>query len=238
MQKPDAEKILAHVEHIKEQPWLTKSQQWWPDYLFHFTDILNAVKILNNGVMFSRLQLEKNKESITDIASKKVIESTDLKWKDYVRLYFRPHTPTQYNNEGFRPKEQRKLESHCPVPIFFIFDAKSIMTNQETLFSDGNLAAGARTGESSNFFLSLPFEKIYHDRSLCGLSDREKRNIIFHRHAEVIIPKSLDLSSLKFIWCRSQAEYETLIHLLSPKIRQKWQKKIGVGNKPILFYAN
>ena len=95
MQKPDAEKILANVEHIKEQTWLTKSQQWWPDYLFHFTDILNAVKILNDGVMFSRLQLEKNKELITDIASKKVIESTDLKWKNHVRLYFRPRTPTQ-----------------------------------------------------------------------------------------------------------------------------------------------
>ncbi|MFO0795780.1 MAG: hypothetical protein U0586_17150, partial [Candidatus Brocadiaceae bacterium] len=31
---------------------------------------------------------------------------------------------------------------------------------------------------------------------------------------------------------------ETLIYLLPPKIRQKWQKNIGVGNKPILFYAN
>ena len=124
MQKPDADKILAHIEFIKKQSWLTESQRWWPDHLFHFTDILNAVKILNDGVMFSRLQLEKNKELITDIASKKVIESTDLKWKNYVRLYFRPRTPTQYTNEGFRPKDQRKLESHCPVPIFLFLILK------------------------------------------------------------------------------------------------------------------
>lgn len=234
MQKPDAGKILAHIECIKKQSWLTESQRWWPDHLFHFTDILNAVKILNDGVMFSRLQLEKNKELITDIASKKVIESTDLKWKNYVRLYFRPRTPTQYNNEGFRPKDQRKLESHCPVPIFFIFDSKTILINKTTSFSDGNLAADAQTGETSNFFLSLPFEKIYHDR---GLTEGDKRNIIFHRHAEVIILKSLDLSSLKFIWCRSQAEFETLIYLLPSKIHQKWVKKIGVGNKSLLFYA-
>lgn len=180
------------------------------------------------------LKLEKNKGLITDIASKTVIESTDLKWKDYVRLYFRPHTPTQFNNEGFRPEDQRRLASHCPVPIFFIFDSKAILTNKTTCFSDGNLAAGAQTGETSHFFLSLPFEKIYHDH---GLTKEEKRNIVFHRHAEVIIPKSLDLSSLKFIWCRSQAEFETLLYLLPSKPRQIWDKRIGVGNKSSLFYA-
>ena len=117
---------------------------------------------------------------------------------------------------------------------FFIFDSKTILINKTTCFSDGNLAAGAQTGETSNFFLSLPFEKIYHDR---GLTEGDKRNIIFHRHAEVIILKSLELSSLKFIWCRSQAEFETLIYLLPSKIHQKWVKKIGVGNKSLLFYA-
>lgn len=222
MLKPDADKILSHIEDIKKRSWLTESQRWWPDHVFHFTDILNAVKILNDGVMFSRLQLEKNKELITDIASKAVIESTDLKWKDYVRFYFRPRTPTQFNNEGFRPEDQRRLASHCPVPIFFIFDSKAILTNKTTCFSDGNLAAGAQTGETAQFFLSLPFEKIYHDQ---GLTEEEKRNIVFHRHAEVIIPKSLDLSSLKFIWCRSQAEFETLLYLLLPKTRQIWGKK-------------
>lgn len=237
MQKPDAEKILAHIENIKKQSWLSEYQRWWPDHLFHFTDILNAVKILNDGMLLSRSKLEKSGSMATDIASQKVIESTASKWKDYVRLYFRPHTPMQYRNEGFRPKDQRELGSHCPVPIIFIFDAKNILTNKETLFSDGNLAADAQTGTTSNFFLSLPFEKIYHDRSLWMLSDGEKNNIIFHRHAEVIIHKFLDLSSLKFIWCRSQAEFETLVHLLPPKIHQKWIKKIGVGNKSLLFYA-
>lgn len=236
-QKPDAKVILTHLENIKQQSRLSEYQRWWPDHLFHFTDILNAVKILSDGMLLSRSNLKEKEELITDIASKKVIGYTSSKWKDYVRLYFRPRTPTQYRSEGFRPLNQRELESHCPVPIFFILDAKNILANQKTLFSEGNLAADAQVGGTSNFFLSLPFEKIYHDHSLWGLSEGAKRNITFHKNAEVIVPESLDLSSLKFIWCRSQAEFETLIYLLPSKIHQKWVKKIGVGNKSLLFYA-
>ncbi|MDI6794152.1 MAG: DarT ssDNA thymidine ADP-ribosyltransferase family protein [bacterium] len=206
--------------------------------MFHFTDLSNAVKILGDGHLLSRSELEKTGGLATDIASQEIIASTALEWKDYVRLYFRPRTPMQYRNEGFRPVNQRELGgAHCAVPIIFIFEAKQILTDQATCFSDGNLAANAQVGDSSDFFLLLPFEKIYHNGSLWGLSEAQKRNIIFHRHAEVIVPKSLDLSSLKFIWCRSQAEFETLIHLLPRKACQKWLKKIGSGNRPLLFYA-
>ena len=132
--KPDAKAILTHLENIKQQPWLTESQRWWPDHLFHFTDILNAIKILNDGMLLSRSKLKEKGELITDIASQEVVESTASKWKDFVRLYFRPRTPMQYRNEGFRPKDQRELGSHCPVPIIFIFDAKSILTNQSYRF--------------------------------------------------------------------------------------------------------
>lgn len=230
--KPDADKIIAHIELIKRQQWLAPYQRGWPDYLFHFTDISNAVKMLQEGMLFSRSELEKRKSPITDIASPEIISSTPSEWKGYVRLYFRPRTPMQYRNEGFRPIRQRELGgAHCPVPIVFIFDAKNILTNKKTKFSDGNLAAGAAVGEDSNFFLSIPFQKVYHDESI---GENEKRNIIFHRHAEVIIPDSLDLSNLKFIWCRSQAEFETLVHLLP---NSKWMNKIGIGNRAGLFNA-
>lgn len=70
-------------------------------------------------MLLFRSKLEKNGSMAVDIASQKVIKSTASKWKDFVRLYFRPRTPMQYRNEGFRPKNQRELESHCPVPIIF-----------------------------------------------------------------------------------------------------------------------
>jgi len=35
-QKTDADKIIAHIQHIRTQPWLSEPQRWWPEFLFHF----------------------------------------------------------------------------------------------------------------------------------------------------------------------------------------------------------
>jgi len=233
--KQNSHLIEEHIKNLKKEPWLVESQKWWVDHLFHFTDILNAVEILKSGFLRSRTELDQHKLIPTDIASSEIISNTDEKWKDYVRLYFRPRTPMQYRNEGFRPIDKRELGgAHCPIPIIFIFNSIPILTDSETSFSEGNLAAGSTTGKTTRYYLSLPFNKIYHEGSV---SDDSKRNIIFHRHAEVIIPKQLDLSNLKHIWCRSQAEYETLKSLLPDKIYNKWIKKIGVSNRGLLFFA-
>jgi hypothetical protein len=61
--------------------------------------------------------------------------------------------------------------------------------------------------------------------------------IIYHRNAEVIIPDELDLSALKFVGCRSQAEYETLLYLLDAGIRTKLSRKIGLGAKMNRHYC-
>lgn len=236
--KPDASAILDHIEALKKQPWLKAYQRWWPEHLFHFTDLTNAVSILSGGELLSRAELERTGTLGVDIASPDVISCTAPGWKEYVRLYFRPRTPTQYRNEGFRPVNQRELGgAHCPLPIVFMFDAKRILCQSRTRFSEGNLAANAIVGDTAGFFVSLPFEKIYHDASLWQFSDGEKRTIIFHRHAEVIVPRALDLSALKWIWCRSQAEFETFLFSLPEEVRRNWEKRIGVGSKPYLFYA-
>jgi hypothetical protein len=195
--KPGREKILQHIEYLIDQSWLTDSQKFWPRFLFHFTNITNAKDILADGFLFSRAQLQKSGKLITDIASPEIIKSTADKWKSFVRLYFRPLTPMQYSIEGFRSKVNIKYDAHCPVPVIFVFDAKEILTLQPTRFSNGNLRAeGVQVSDSADFYLSLPFKMIYHDASLQHLSDGEKRSVIFHRHAEVIIPGSLALSNL------------------------------------------
>jgi hypothetical protein len=76
---------------------------------------------------------------------------------------------------------------------------------------------------------------IYHNTSLQHLNEGEKRSVIFHRHAEVIIPDSLNLSNLKFILCRSRAEFETLIQLLPIESRPTWKNKIRIA--PSLFFS-
>lgn len=233
--KPDHEKILQNIKNLKGEPWLTDSQKFWPSYLFHFTDITNAGRILVRESLLSRQQLKKNNEPLTDIACPEIIKSTPDKWKGFVRLYFRPRTPMQHCNEGIRPKGNLKLGAHCPVPVIFLFDANSILTRQSTRFSNGNLRAeGVEVDHSVDFYLSLPFSKIYHSAGLPRINDAEKKSIIFHRHAEVIIPDALDLSSLKYILCRSQAEFETLIHILDDRYLSL-RKKIRIA--PGLFFS-
>jgi len=85
-----------------------------------------------------------------------------------------------------------------------------------------------------DFLLKLPFEKIYHDK---WVEEIEKSKIMYHRCAEVIIPEYLDLSNLKIICCRSQAEFETFTSLLPFKSYTKWRKIITVDSKSMLFFS-
>src|SRR5205809_2806097 len=156
-------------------------------------------------------------------------------WKDCVRLYFRPRTPTQHQVEGFRPAGGLgSLGKHMPVPIFLLFDAKEILTRKTTRFSTGNLSQNPPVGEDAAFFESIPFEKIYHDS---WMREEEKSEIKFHRHAEIIVPHELDLDGLRRIWCRSEAEYQTLLHLLPPQLAKKFRERIGQGKRPSLHFC-
>ena len=150
-------------------------------------------------------------------------------------MYFRPRTPTQYRWEGIRPKDRLWEGSHCPVPIFFLFDLPSILTRDDCSFSESNQA---KLGFNQLFttaedLSSFDFGKIFHvDR----LSDEEKRDIISHRNAEIIVKKELDLTGLKYIYCRTPAEKETLMHLLTDDLRQSWGSSIQVESGSSLFY--
>lgn len=236
--KVGCEKISKHIQSLIEQHWLTDSQKFWPRFLFHFSDITNAVKILKDGRLFSRALLQKKEGLKKDIASSEIIERTNPKWKEFVRLYFRPRSPMLYCIEGVRPPESFEYNAHCPVPIYFVFDAEKILSLQSTCFSNGNLSyEDVQTGDTVDFYLSLPFNIIYHDASLSHLAKDERKPYKFHRHAEVIIPESLELTYLKFVVCRSRAEFETLINLLPTEASNKWRNKIGIAKRDWFFYC-
>ncbi|MBD3168339.1 MAG: DUF4433 domain-containing protein [candidate division Zixibacteria bacterium] len=212
--KPDSEQIRAFIDQLCNESWLGINRRWWPKYVFHFTDIMNAVKILEEKVLWSRDYLEGTDEMPHENASPEIIGQTDSEYKKYVRLYFRPLTPTQYRNEGFRAKRDIERDAHCPFPIYFLFDSKEILTYSNCLFSDGSLARDGQAdiGSDYNFLENLPFEEIYHNM---WLRDEEKREIIFRRHAEILIEESMPIDSLKHIVCRTRAEKETLLNLLN-----------------------
>lgn len=235
-QKPRSEirRISRFLDGLKKEAWLG-ANSWWPGYLFHFTDIQNAVSILRESALLSRNEVQARGLMATDNASPEIIGNTDDKWKDYARLYFRPRTPTQASNEGFRPPQQRDYNAHCPVPIYFIFDSKSVLARPDVRFTAGSLATNSTPDIlcTAADLEQIPFDLVYHDGRF---TRHERSSIVFRRHAEVIVPRQLDLSALRYIACRSQAEYETFFYLLPQNARMHWRNKIRIDSRKSVFF--
>jgi len=208
---------------------------WWPRFVYHFTDVRNAVHVLQSGNLYSRAEATRLGLMQVDNASSEVIGQTRSERLEFVRLYFRPRTPTQFRNEGIRPRGQQELDAHCPVPVYFCFDAQAILSNDDTQFSDGNLAStrASYSGER-DFFLNIPFDRVFHEGVI--RQDDDKAEIIFRRNAEILVPNRLSLESgLKYVVCRSAAERQTLLQLLPAPLRQHWTPLVRVIEQG-LFY--
>ncbi len=218
--KADEDRIRAILD--KQKTKLGFARRWWPKYLFRFDDIEAAASILNNGKLLSRSAAQARGLIVRDCASSDIIAATAQQYRQCVRLYFRPKTPMQYSNEGVRPATSIERGAHCPVPVVLLFDAMSVLGRATTRFSNGNLAVrGTEVGSDVDFFEKIPFDLVYHDGVTPPL---ETRKIVFHRHAEVIVPTELDLAPLKFVVCRSPAEQESLLYLLDARARDRWSK--------------
>ncbi len=224
--KPWADEIQQHIKI-----WETRlgSLNWWPRYVYHFTDVHNAASILQSGYLFSRAEAERRGLMRVDNASPEIIQQTRPAHLKYARLYFRPRTPTQYRNEGIRPLGQRELGgAHCPIPVYFCFEAWAVLAQDNTEFSNGNMGSprASHSGER-DFFLSIPFHLVFHHR---WFKPEERDDIIFRRNAEVLVPDRLPLDpTLKFIVCRSTAERHTLLTLLPADLRRQWAPRIRLG---------
>lgn len=234
--KNDAVQLSGEIDSLAASDWLGKARKWWPCFLFHYTSIENAVNILERGCLYSRKYMEDSEGNFHDGASPEIINQTSQKWKEYVRLYFRPRTPTMYSNEGFRPNADWEYGAHCPVPICFLFDSKQVLTQHGVSFSDGSLASTkANIFSTAIDYSNLPFEKIYHDSYF---SQEDKPNILFHRQAEIIVKNELNLEALKKVFCRSEAEYRTLQFLINSSEAEKYKNTIGSSQKGNLFFKH
>jgi len=233
--RPEANEIRLFIEELSNKNWIKRSSRnWWPKFVFHFTDLNNVLKIFKVGKLYSRRKLQKLNIKFNDIASPAVINQTSYDFQKYVRLYFRPRTPTQFRNEGIRPKKDRTLGgAHCPIPVFLLFDSYLILSRKDSKFSNGNVGSHyVKVDNSLKFLKTLPFNKIYH---IGTISPGYEKEITFHRNAEILISDELDLNSLRYIVCRSEAEKETLINKLDHDIYSSWVNKIIYNPKLDLF---
>ncbi len=168
-----------------------------------------------------------------DNASPDVIEETPAEYQNYARLYFRPRTPTQYRNEGIRDGASLYRGAHCPVPVFFCFDLVEVLSRPDAYFSTGSMGRPeVQYGNTQALFESIPFELVYHSEAIGP--ELSKSEVIFRRHAEILIPKALPLDSLVAIACRSKAESQTLVNLAGESATP-WVGKIHSVGDPLFF---
>lgn len=212
-------------------------QSKWHKYIFHFSDITNILSILNNDTLYSRNKAIQLGLMSNDNADDDVIANTNLNAKDFVRFYFGAKTPTQYHNEGFKTKSSIHNNAHCPFPIFLLFNFVKLLTREDILFSNGNIASSqTEIYDDITSLNNLEFKYIYHRDFISETMD--KSHIIQCRHAEVLIPTELNVYEyLSKIYVRSEAEKTTLLYGLSSEKRNLLKDKVRVGTIG-LFYAD
>lgn len=186
--------------------------KWWTKYAFHYTDITNAINIIKTEKLYSRIKAEESHLMKNDNASSQVIDMTISGAQSFVRFYFRPLTPTQYYNEGFKHKQLRydgDLTANTPVPIFFVFNLEKLLSTGKVKFSNFSQAGGGSVlYEGVEGFQNLNFDKIYSE----GYADED---VLKYRHAEILYPEEYPINqSLEFIVCRNEIEKQTLLNLL------------------------
>lgn len=186
---------------------------WWPKFAYHYTDISNTVSILASENLYSRIKATELHLMKNDNASRQVIDMTESSATTFVRFYFRPLTPTQYYNEGFKHKRIRydgDNNANVPVPVFLLFNLEKLLSHPETRFSQQSQAGrGAAVYQGIEQFSRLDFEKIYSK----GAASQE---VIKYRHAELSFPNVYPVpDNLECIFCRTEVEKTSLLNLLN-----------------------
>lgn len=203
---------------------------WWPKFAYHYTDVTNAVSILSSGKLYSRVKAETKGVMENDNASRKVIDMTETCATSYVRFYFRPLTPTQYHNEGYKHRQIRydgDVYANVPVPVFLLFDLEKLLSMEGTKFSALSQAGhGNPVYSGIDAFAALPFDSIYSK----GYCTDEVR---MHRHAEILYPDEFPIMpTLRGIFCRNDCERSTLMNLLKaydPTAFYRYKDRIRVA---------
>lgn len=214
---------MEYADIIKDNCENHSSVAWWPRFAFHYTDVTNAVSILDTGFLFSRVNAKKMNLMQNDNASRQVIDMTETEAVANVRFYFRPLTPTQYYNEGFKHTNLRydnDQNANVPVPVFFLFDLEKLLSMPETKFSElAQSGYGSMLYSGIEEFQKLNFNNIY---SNGYVEDHEQ---IKYRHAELLYPNAFAIDScIRAILCRNNIEKTTLLNLLKDKNQKAFYK--------------
>ena len=225
--KADADEILDYMQQLPSRVGLDRNRRFWSRWLFRSDHVENVAAILSSGHLLSRAAAERRGLIRVDSGTPYHVGQLSGPHRDLVRLYFRPRTPTQYVNEGIRPRDRIEWDAHMPVPVYLLFPV-GLLAEEGVRFTKGRLEDGAPMGSSAEFLKTLDFGAVYHDSGVGGLGTYRRSEILNARHSEVVVESELSLDTLMHIICRSAAERETLLNLLGEDARERWLRKIHV----------
>lgn len=185
---------MTYRDIIHQNRFHHSSVNWWPLYAYHFTDIQNAVSILKEEYLYSRYDAKRLNIMRNDNASRQVIDMTYSGATADVRFYFRPLTPTQYHNEGFKHPDLRycgDINANVPVPVFFAFDLESLLSMEDVSFSEKSQAGGGcQLCNTLEEFSQFNFDQIYNNRWMQNIDEEKK-----YRQAELITKGPFSINS-------------------------------------------
>ena len=231
--------MATYKDIIREQSAkLPKEVRWWPNYLYHHTDIDHVVSIIEKGWIYGRSAAEEKHLIKADAASQNVLSVTSSEVKQCGRLYMRPLTPTQFYCEGYKPRVVRHedyKDANCPVPIFFLFDAVKTLEYPGVYFVERG-AAGYRTERwksGADSFSKLKFDYIFHN------GPTQIGEIFKQRRSEVLREGGIPLSGLlRRIVCRTPAEMQTVLWLIkthSPQLYDQYKQLITLATPDTIY---
>lgn len=236
--------ILSSQPQIEFNERILSSRSHWAGYVYHFTHLTNAIEIINSQKILSRnAALEKG---FSDAAGSVVDRKHDA--HQFARFYFRPQTPTQFYNEFLGIDSSSKYYNQarnlnlprCPVPIFFLFDIKEILSKMgnDVSVSNGNMQTNrAAYGPIGEMMQKFHFADLF--STIASTSDGDWKTYLNYSQQEFLVKNHLDFSTLDStkIIVPDQSSYNTLInHLKVPDLKEKIV--IGNGNFDVYSFQN
>jgi len=78
--KPDFDKIIDFLDNLAKESWLGSARSRWVKYVFHYTDIRNAVEILKGEKLLCRTELERTGKMLAEVVIPNELDLSALKF--------------------------------------------------------------------------------------------------------------------------------------------------------------
>ncbi len=186
--------ILYFIVKISEQ------DSKWKNCVFHFTNIDNAVKIINDNKIKSR----KSASQLSN-ASGILTYQTRKDPVNFARFYFRTETPTQHYNEGlFKNNQDDRYRNlgypKCPIMIYFKTSLQEILFKNRKLnniyLSNGNMQRNnTKYGELKDMINIFNYEDLFKNFNDNPRGYPSQQELMFLNDVSL-----LDLDSLEIIF--------------------------------------